>query len=30
MVRSLDKIDLDRKAKIYNAAEEFIDKTTYV
>ena len=30
MVRSLDKINLDRKANIYMAAEEFIEKTTYV
>lgn len=30
MVRSLDKINLDRKAKIYKAADTFRDINTYV
>jgi deoxyribodipyrimidine photolyase-related protein len=30
MVRSLDKINLDRKAKIYKAADTFRDMNTYV
>ena len=30
MVRSLDKINLERKAKIYKAAKTFIDMNTYV
>jgi len=30
MIRSLDKINLDRKAKIYKAADTFRDMNTYV
>jgi hypothetical protein len=30
MIRSLDKIKLDRKAKIYEAADSFKDMNTYV
>ena len=30
MIRSLDKINLERKAKIYKAAKTFIDMNTYV